>query len=455
MVNCKAIIDGQRCPTRASQGFHYKHPEFCAKHKEKGMVNVVSPRCKEEGCRTAPHYNFEGEKPLYCGKHKDKNMINVTLKTPPCQEKGCKVTQPTFNYPGTEKALYCSLHKLEGMVDVKNKQHCVHKNCTTHPSYNYEGKEVRLYCAKHKKEGMIDVTKPSCKHKDCKLLPSFNYNIGDKPLYCNKHKKEGMISVKKKCRHEGCNVIPNYGITKATHCKKHKTEEMKDVRHKSCKNKDCDKRPNFNYEGEKGGIYCFEHKKENMIDVVHKRCKSEWCDLQVTKKYEGYCYHCFVHLFPDHKLSRSYNTKEKAVAKYITKNFPDVDVHLDKRIDGGCSLKRPDMLIDMGSHVIIIEVDEHQHGAYDTTCENKRIMIISKDLNHRPIVVVRFNPDKYTRNKKLKVSCWKTTMKGTFVIKTQKEKWEKRLDLLKQWVEYFMEEIPEKSVSYKYLFYDK
>ena len=36
----------------------------------------------------------------------------------------------------------------------------------------------------------------------------------------------------------------------------------------------------------------------------------------------------------------------------------------------------------------------------DCSCENKRIMEISQDLGHRPIVFIRFNPDEYNKNGK-------------------------------------------------------
>jgi len=43
---------------------------------------------------------------------------------------------------------------------------------------------------------------------------------------------------------------------------------------------------------------------------------------------------------------------------------------------------------DMGSH-IIIEVDENKHTDYDCSCEHKRLMELSQDLQHRPIVLSR------------------------------------------------------------------
>jgi hypothetical protein len=65
----------------------------------------------------------------------------------------------------------------------------------------------------------------------------------------------------------------------------------------------------------------------------------------------------------------------------------------DKAIDGGCSNKRPDVLIDLLTHSIVIECDENQHKNY--TCENKRTMKLFEDLGNRPLVMIRFNPDNY------------------------------------------------------------
>ncbi len=67
----------------------------------------------------------------------------------------------------------------------------------------------------------------------------------------------------------------------------------------------------------------------------------------------------------------------------------------DRRIEGGCSRRRPDLFLDMGSHIVIVEVDENKHDEYDCTCENKRLMEISQDLNHRHTVMIRFNRDGY------------------------------------------------------------
>lgn len=81
-----------------------------------------------------------------------------------------------------------------------------------------------------------------------------------------------------------------------------------------------------------------------------------------------------MHLFPDEKVSRNYKTKEKSVVDFVSNNFPDVTWICDKRIQDGCSQRRPDMLLDLGYQVIVIEIDENQHIDYDCSCENKRLM---------------------------------------------------------------------------------
>ena len=136
-----------------------------------------------------------------------------------------------------------------------------------------------------------------------------------------------------------------------------------------------------------------------MVDVKSKRCITELCDTRPSEKYRGYCLRCFVMTFPDEKVSRNYKTKEKNVVDYLRIYYGNkYDFIEDKIIIGGCSRRRPDIRIDFGYKVIIIEIDENQHAGYDSSCENRRLMEISRDIGHRPLVIIRFNPDSYIKN---------------------------------------------------------
>ena len=94
---------------------------------------------------------------------------------------------------------------------------------------------------------------------------------------------------------------------------------------------------------------------------------------------------------------RNYKTKEKYVVDQIKQTFTNFTWVADKKVQDGCSRRRPDLLLDMGSHIIIVEIDENKHTDYDCSCENKRLMELSQDLQHRPIVFIRFNPDNYSK----------------------------------------------------------
>ena len=78
--------------------------------------------------------------------------------------------------------------------------------------------------------------------------------------------------------------------------------------------------------------------------------------------YEGHCLRCFINLFPDKPVVRNYKTKERSVYEYIREQFCDIDIINDKIISDGCSKKRPDLLIDLGYQIVIIEVDEDKHS---------------------------------------------------------------------------------------------
>jgi len=326
-------------------------------------------------------------------------MVNVKSKT--CIEPNCK-TQPSFNIEGQSKALYCCVHKKENMVDVKSKT-CIELNCKTLPSYNIEGKKS-LYCSVHKKENMVNVISKTCIEPDCKTQPSYNIEGQKEALYCSIHKKDNMVNVKSK----------------------------------TCIEPDCKKQPTFNIEGKKEGLYCSVHKKENMVNVISKTCKTPMCSIRVQEKYNGYCYFCFIHMFPDSPITKNYKTKEKTVVEYITKIFSQYTWITDKKIQDGCSRRRPDLLLDMGEQILIIEIDENQHTDYDCSCENKRLMEISQDLGHRPIIFIRFNPDEYYIGETKIQSCWGYDKKGLCKIKPKYiGEWNERLTILKQQIEYW------------------
>ena len=184
-------------------------------------------------------------------------------------------------------------------------------------------------------------------------------------------------------------------------------------------------------------------------------CKSSWCETRVNnKKYDGYCMPCFINN-PENAgkvPTRNYKTKEVATVDYIKEIYPDFDWVADKRVQDGCSARRPDLLLDLGSHIIIMEVDENKHIGYECSCENKRLMQLSQDLHHRPIVFIRFNPDSYEgADGKRVTSCWKLS-KGVCVVAKKKE-WIHRLETLKQTITYWIETPTDKMVEIVELFY--
>ena len=186
-------------------------------------------------------------------------------------------------------------------------------------------------------------------------------------------------------------------------------------------------------------------------------CKSSWCETYGNPKYEHYCLACFVNN-PENQNkpnTRNYKTKEKEVVNQIKQTFTNFTWVSDKKVQDGCSRRRPDLLLDMGTHIIIVEVDENKHTDYDCSCENKRLMELSQDLQHRPIIFIRFNPDDYTNQEGILVkSCWKLNKLGVIQIMKSKEKeWEERINTLKQQIQYWIDNSTNKTIEIIQLFY--
>jgi hypothetical protein len=182
-------------------------------------------------------------------------------------------------------------------------------------------------------------------------------------------------------------------------------------------------------------------------------CKSSHCETMGIKKYNGYCLSCCIEVCPDIEVLRNYKTKEKDVVARITNHFKDYSWITDKKIADGCSKRRPDLFLDLKSHIIIVEVDEHKHSSYDSSSENRRVVELSKDVGDRPIVFIRFNPDTYRDNNGNKVKgCWKLDKQGMLFIADLKD-WNHRIQTLTENIKYWIHNPSSKSVEVIQLFY--
>ena len=113
------------------------------------------------------------------------------------------------------------------------------------------------------------------------------------------------------------------------------------------------------------------------------------------------------------------------------------------------------MFIDLGYQVLIVEIDEDEHIDYDCLCENKRIMLLSQDIDHRPLVLIRFNPDSYTDNNNTRItSCFAQNKKGVLVIKPSKQaEWQNRLQVLSETIQYWINNKTDKTIELVHLYY--
>ena len=255
------------------------------------------------------------------------------------------------------------------------------------------------------------------------------------------------------------------GNLRGIFCVKHKSAGMVNVKATKCiwKSEDgsgltCDKQPAFNEPGKSTAIFCAKHASAGMEDIKSARCKTLNCTTRVSaKKYSGYCYRCFIYEFPDNKVVRNHKTRERAVADFVRASYPDLTITFDRPVADGCSRRRPDILMDMGEYVVITEIDENQHQAYDCSCENKRLMQLFQDCGNRPLVMVRFNPDRYYDQRERPIaSCWGYTKeKGLCVVKPNKAaEWAARLATLKTTLDLVFSQPPTKEVDAILLYYD-
>ncbi len=411
-IFCNAMINNKRCDKYATFLNNNDNKKYCLE-----CINKISTNYTDT-------------------KHNKCIFINPDTNTK-CNKRAC------FNYYGL-KAEYCKSCSLNfvGMINVESKK-CEHifkdgTKCLVEASFNYPDKKTSQYCVKHCFDGMIEIKT----HKCIGILENKN------------------ICGKQACFGEDENNIPTHCID----CAKRELKKYYLLKYKKCikiiNGERCKNKALYNIDKNLQPIYCEDcsFNIKDKYNCTYDYCISDMCyTVARNNKYNGYCSRCFHFLYPDSPLVKNYKTKEYAVCEFIKENFQNIDLTFDKIIENGCSKRRPDILIDMGSHCIIVEVDENQHHTYDITCENKRLMEISQDLQHRPIVFIRFNPDNYINkdNKRIK-SCWSVMKNGLVQItKKNEDEWKRRLNILKEKINFYIENTIDKTIEIIQLFYDE
>ena len=401
-----------------------KKGRFCSKDAQSGMVDIRHPKCENDGCDTQPTYNVPGAKNgRFCAKDARPGMVDV--KNTKCKSDGCN-TQPTYNIPSAKNGLYCSKHALPEMIDVKNAK-CEREGCDKNPIYNFPGMRKRRFCLNDALPGMVDIMNPRCERADCNLYPAYNFPGLKKRRFCSKDALPGMIDVANRaCQH--CSTLALYGYPgrSVTFCYEHRALGTVRNPRKRCLDAGCTQPALYGIDVHE---HCEKHRMDGEINILERECIS--CGLLGLLDKNSNCETCDPNTFKTIRLAKQNRVRDYLLAHEVQINA------VDRMIDGGaCGRERPDFLIDCGTHILVIEVDEHQHAGRPCECEQTRMVNISQS-NGLPTIFLRYNPDTY-----------KVT-KGHRMIATSQ-----RLGDLLRWTQLLQQRPPTAYLQVLYLFFD-
>jgi hypothetical protein len=372
-------------------------------------------------CEITASYNFETERRgIYCKTHKLDGMIYIGNR---CQQIGCEKLS-SYCFEG-EIPKYCKTHKLPEMIKYKKIKTCVYPSCTKNRVYNYEGLKP-AYCVDHKKDNMIDMYSNYCSYEEekCYVLANFNFP-GEKAKYCNTHKHLGMINVRNNiCMSQNCKNRARYNITgnPPRYCFLHRQSDMLLNPNKYCDFEGC---KNKSFYGINNPLHCEEHKDEKEIDLRMTKC-SNCGSIEVCNSEKK----CYEYCIAENIYKKYRKLKELTVLNHLQKNVNKEIYSYDKTIDTSCSLHRPDIVYDCGTHMVIIEVDEYEHNSKTQDCEISRMKQITYSY-YCPCIFIRYNPDNKEQNSK------------------------NNLKVLSNYVNYCIQKEPLNFLSVIYLFYQE
>lgn len=402
-------------PTFGKKGS--KLVKFCKGHAPSDYVNVIDKKCNHEGCDIQPIYGKEGSRtPEYCKEHAPSDYINVRDKT--CLHTECN-KQPCYGKKGLVVREYCKQHAPVGYVDVKNRNKiCKHEGCTTRAHHGIKGSKIAEFCTFHSPSDYVNVLNPTCIYDNCNIQPIFGREGSKLREFCKTHAPPGYIDVNHtRCSHKDCNTTASYGtaslkisinitdnvlnelteLNKPTHCLKHKQAGMIFIRR--CSEKNCKDSALY---GIIKPIHCEKHKIHNDISLIERKCKQ--CGQIDAVDVNGLCWNnCIATTI----YKKRQTVKQNKVGALLKREIATELYCSDKVIDSACTLRRPDFVYTLGSHVVIVEVDENagNESAYHkqhSEDERVRMFEISNSFEGCPIIFIRYNPDNYHVDGKLK-----------------------------------------------------
>lgn len=324
--------------------------------------------------------------------------------------------------------------KKDGMINVKA-YYCQHEDCDIQATFNDDGEKLGKYCIDHIEDGMVDVTHTKCIADGCKTTATFGYKSVNWIFCCAKH-TDGDTEVVNLIHAKCPRIMPNGSI--------------------------CDKYAHYNTPDSTVGKYCTSHKEDGMEIIGNKMCKNDCGSQARNELYRGYCYTCYVDMFPDNPISISYLTKERNACGYIATKLSkeseeirnNITATYNKIIKGGSSKRRPDLYINQQTHALMAEIDENRHTIYDIEDDQIRLKQLWEDIGKKPMVIVRFNPDSYVDENGIRVlTPWQKTTKGTQLKSNMEIEWKKRLKKLYKRIRYWLLNKPENMITIIYLYY--
>ena len=292
--------------------------------------------------------------------------------------KTCKVRWPSYCWPGKSPTA-CKACACEGMVPKKQtRPRCMACN-TAFADFGSDQKAT--HCRTCRTEGMTRVHHAR-KCKGCKAKqPSFSF-AGQPATHCKDCKEPGMLPPYGRC--QVCHITAaNSGVDgKRTHCASCATDDMCQIGGYCIVCHDVTAA--FGYERK---THCARCKEAGMSLVYDNKPNCAGCGIWYVPPAQGtLCSYC--------RPSQMVRTREDVAWKHLQKCFPSLAMVRDRKVAGGCSKRRPDVLVDAHTHFVAVEVDELQHASYGCD-EHKRMLTIAQDCG-MPTVFVRWNPDAWS-----------------------------------------------------------